>query len=247
MKKLAFSILVISLLAVNTAIINAQSQDKHDVYVNEIESLNIKLLDPVDMISPSKNEDAMMAYNIGSFYMYQNRTNEAEKYLKEAVDLDPNFVDAYDHLGIVYRRQNRFSEAEAMYLKSIELNDRNKVPFINLAIIYRIQNRLNDAFQLYMHVVQILPDDPEGYYGIGELLFITDDYENSMMFFDAAIELYIELNSPYVYDAYYYKGLIYYYAEEYNEALRYLEEAGKGNPNNETLERVIRDIRIKIR
>jgi tetratricopeptide (TPR) repeat protein len=228
----------------NTVIINAQ--DNQSRYMSEYETLNIKPIEPVEMVSPSENEAAMMAYNIGTYYMRENRLIEAERYLKEAVDLDPVFVDAMDHLGLVYRRQNRIEEAEMIYLKSIALNDRNKVPFINLAVVYRIQGRLNDAFQLYRHLVQIIPDDPEGYYGIGEIFYIVGDYENSMPFFYKAVELYIDLNSPYVYDAFYYLGMIYYEIEDYDEALKYLQEARKGNPNNEALENTIDEIRDKM-
>lgn len=244
MKYTVFFVLISMFFVNNTGIINAQ--DNQNRYQTEYGILNIKPIDPTAMVSPTENEEAMMAYNIGTYYMRENRLSEAEKYLKEAVDLDPVFVDAMDHLGLVYRRQNRFEEAENIYLKSIRLNDRNKVPFINLAVIYRIQGRLNDAFQLYVHLVQIIPDDPEGYYGIGEILYIVDDYENSILFFDKAAELYIELNSPYVYDVFFYKGMIYYYVEEYDEALKYLEEARKGNPNNETLENTIKEIRKKL-
>jgi tetratricopeptide (TPR) repeat protein len=205
----------------------------------------IKPIDSVDMVRPTANAQAMTAYNMGTILLYQNRLDEAEKLLKEAISLDPEFVDAIDHLGLVYRRQNRMDEAEKMYLRSIELNKENVVPFINLAVIYRLQNKLNEAFQLYRHVAQIQPNYPEGYYGIGEIFFIVGNLENAMAFFDKAIELYNEVNSPTVYDAYYYKGMLYYYTEEYEEALTYLEEARKGNPNNETLKNTINEIRNK--
>ena len=238
MKSFVSSILTVLLLFAGSVFASAQSR-----YTDELQNMNIRLLDPVDMVSPSKNEDAMIAYSIGSYYMYENRTNEAEKYLLEAIALDPGFVDAYDHLGIVYRRQSRYAESEAMYLRSIELNDQNKVPFTNLAIVYRIQNKLQEAFELYMHVIEILPYDPEGYYGVGELFFMVSDYETALHFFDIAIMMYDILESPYIYDAYYYKGLILYYTGDYSEALKFLEEARIGNPNNSDLERVIRDIR----
>jgi tetratricopeptide (TPR) repeat protein len=238
-------IIIISLLFVNfTGIINAQ--DGQNIYSTIYGTLNIKPIAPSEMVSPSENEAAMMAYNIGTYYMRENRLSDAEKFLKEAVDFDPAFVDAMDHLGLVYRRQNRLDEAEKMYLKSIELNDNNRVPFINLAVVYKIQGRINDAFQLYRNLVQIFPDDPEGYYGMGEIFYMVNDYENSMLFIDKAIELYIDLNSPYVYDAFYYKGMIYYYTDKYDEALKFLEEARKGNPNNKTLENTIIEIRNKI-
>jgi tetratricopeptide (TPR) repeat protein len=66
-----------------------------------------------------------------------------------------------------------------------------------------------------------------------------------MLFFDKAIELYIELNSALVYDAFYYKGMIYFRMNEYDQALKCLEEAKKGNPNNAAIERTIDEIKKK--
>jgi len=220
----------------------AQAQNNRPGFITEYENMDIRTIPPTDMVSPTKNERAMIAYNIGTYLMYQNRLTEAEEYLKEAVYLDPEFVDAMDHLGVVYRRLNRLRESEEMYLRSIELNKINKVPFLNLAVVYRLQNKLNEAFQLYLHVVQTHPNDPEGYYGMGEMFYIVGNYETSHVFFDRAIELYIEMNSTLVYDAFYYKGMIYYRTGDYDRALMYLTEARKGNPNNATLENAINDI-----
>jgi tetratricopeptide (TPR) repeat protein len=212
---------------------------------NANENMDIKLIGPSPMVAPSKNEQAMIAYRKGTELMDANELDEAEKLLKEAIDLDPVFVDAMDHLGRVYRMQNRLSEAEAMYLKSININDKNLVPYQNLAIVYRLQNRLNDAFELYKRMIDIDADNPEPYYGIGELFYIVGNFDNSLLFFDKAMELYIKLNSSLVYDVFYYKGMIYSALNNYDEALKYLEEAQKGNPNNPALQKMIDEIKNK--
>jgi tetratricopeptide (TPR) repeat protein len=76
-------------------------------------------------------------------------------------------------------------------------------------------------------MIDIDEKNPESYYGIGELFYIVGDYEKSIPFFDKAIELYIEQDSMVVYDAFYYKGIIYYRMNNYDEALKYLEEVQK--------------------
>jgi tetratricopeptide (TPR) repeat protein len=223
-----------------------ENEDTQSDYITEAESMDIKVVGPEQsIVAPSNNEQAMRAYTIGSKLLRENKLNEAEKYLKMAIDLDPIFVDAMDHLGMVYRRQNRLDEAEEMYLKSIKLNEKNLVPYQNLAVVYRLKNRLNDAFELYKKMITIDENNPESYYGIGELFYVFEDYENSMSFFDKAIELYIAQNSIIVFDAYYYKGMIYYSMNKYDEALKYLEEARKGNPNNATIERIIDELKNK--
>ena len=196
----------------------------------------------VPMVAPTNNEQAMHSYNRGTTYLWENRLEDAERYLLEAIELDPFFVDAMDHLGLVYRRQNRLNEAEEMYLRSISINDQNKVPYQNLAIVYRFQNRLNDAFELYRTLIILDENDPEGYYGIGELFFIVGNNEDALVFFDRAIQLYYEMDSVLIFNAFYYKGMILYRLNRYEEALLFLQEARTVHTENMTLLNAINDI-----
>jgi tetratricopeptide (TPR) repeat protein len=244
MKYSTLAIIVCIFLFNITSILNAESQDDQSLYTTENESLEIRTIDPVPLLYPTENEEAMVAYNAGTHLMSQNRLNEAEELLLKAIELDPTFVAAIDHLGIIYRRQNRLDEAEAMYLRSIKINSMNVVPFLNLAIIYRIRGRINDAFQLYRHVIKTHPNNPEGFFGIGAIFFDVGNYEYSMVFINRAIELYMELNSSLIYNAFYYKGMIYFRTGDYDEALFYLEASRRGNPNNEPLvEQTINEIK----
>ena len=241
-KKYNLSAFLIILLFFISAL-TAQSQENQSVVTSDGGSMTIYTIEPDPMVREQKNEEAMAAYVTGSQLMNQGRLDEAERYLLQAIAIDPEFADALDHLGIVYRRMNRLAEAEAMYLRSIGIDDRNRVPYINLAIVYRMQGRLNDAFELYRKLIEINPNDPEGYFGIGTIFFLVENFEASHAFFDAAVVLYKAYNSSYVYHAYHYKGLMYYYSNNYEEALWYLEEVQKSGMNVDGLNSMINDIR----
>ncbi|MDR0464326.1 MAG: tetratricopeptide repeat protein [Treponema sp.] len=233
MKKFNVFILLL-LLFFGVSAVTVRSQDG---------GMTIFTIDPDPMVREPVSEEAMSAYVTGSNLMSQNRLEEAERYLLRALELDPEFVDAMDHLGIVYRRLNRLPEAEMMYLRSIRTNDSNRVPYINLAVVYRMQGRLNDAFELYRKLIEIDSNDPEGYFGIGTIFFLVENFEASLVFFDAAIAIYSAYNSPYIYHAYHYKGLIYYYMKNYEEALWYLQEVQNSDMNVDGLTDIINDIR----
>jgi tetratricopeptide (TPR) repeat protein len=244
MKNMLLVIIVYLLIPSCVTAKNIENEETQSGYLTEAENMTIKVIGPEQaIVAPSNSEQAMQAYTKGTDLLRKNKLEEAEKYLLEAIDLDPFFVDAMDHLGMVYRRQNRLDEAEEMYLRSISINDRNIVPHQNLAVVYRLKNRLNDALELYKKMASIDENNPESYYGIGELFYIVGDYEKALPFFDKAIELYIDQNSTIVYDAFYYKGMIYYRMNNYDEALKYLEEVQKVNPNNQTVEEVINEIK----
>jgi tetratricopeptide (TPR) repeat protein len=181
---------IFSILAFGCGTFKTQMTDEDIISENGLMGEDIKIASTSPMVAPTENVQAMVAYNKGTFLLKKNELNEAEKYLKEAIDLDPFFVDAMDHLGLVYRRQSRYNEAEKIYLRSIEINKENATPHQNLAIVYRLQNRLNDAFEQYLQIMEIDSNNPESYYGIGELYHLTGDYQKSIVYFDEAIKKY---------------------------------------------------------
>jgi len=178
-----------------------------------------KLLSDNNMRLSSYDEEARQAYIEGSRLMMDHRFEEAEPYLLKAVQIDPAFMEALDHLGIVYRRQKKYEEAEKVYLQSLALDEKNSFACINLALVYRDLNRPDDVFNMYKKAHEINPDDPEPYFGMGALCQSLKDYEQSKVYFSYAIDLYHKIKSDNVYDALYNQGVNHYMLKEYDEAL----------------------------
>jgi len=199
-----------------------------------------------EMVSPTENIEAREAYNNGTALLRQNNFSEAEGYFLRAIELDNEFIDAMDHLGIVYRNLGRYDEAEKWYLRSIGINPNNLVPYINLAIVYRFQGRYEDARQIYLRAQRIDPDDPEPYFGIGVLYQLVSQYRVSVDFINIAIQKYTERNSILICNAYYAQGNNYYYLEVYEEALKYYKVALFCYPDNNDIQNRINEIENKL-
>jgi tetratricopeptide (TPR) repeat protein len=217
-----------------------------NLFSEEIRHLDDSTFITREMVSPTENKDAMDAYNQGTYLMRQNQFEEAEKYFLEAIELDNNYVDAIDHLGLVYRHLQRYDDSEKMYLLSIEKNPDNIVPYLNLAIVYRFQWRYEDARQTYLRAQKIDKDDPEPYFGIGVLYQLVGQYNNSITFIDFAIQKYFEKESILVCDAFYIQGNNYYYMEEYAEALKYYKVALLYYPDSDEINSRIKEIENNI-
>jgi tetratricopeptide (TPR) repeat protein len=216
-----------------------------NVYPEDIRTTDSSTVITRSMVSPSKNAEAAAAYNKANEFMRNNNFDEAEKYFLIALELDPEFVDAMDHLGFVYRNQKRYEDAEKMYLKSIAINQSNTAPYINLAIVYRYQGRLEDAKQIYLKTIEIDKDEPEAYYGIGALYHLVKQYETSINFINIAIQKYYEKDSPLLMcQAYYFQGYNYYNLNNYEEALKCYKVALLGYPDDEKLNDLIAEIEI---
>jgi tetratricopeptide (TPR) repeat protein len=83
--------------------------------------------------------------------------NQAEKYLKEAIEVDPGFPWLYNGMGSVYLEQRKFKEAEEEYKKAIELDQNFAIPHYNLGIIYRKQGKLEEAKREYEEALKLDP------------------------------------------------------------------------------------------
>ena len=77
------------------------------------------------LVSPTPYSDAADAYNTGLTYLNSYDNENAEKYFLKAIEIDPNFVDAMDNLGVAYRRQGKLEQAEEIYLKSLSMRGNN--------------------------------------------------------------------------------------------------------------------------
>jgi tetratricopeptide (TPR) repeat protein len=185
-----------------------------------------------DMVSSVRNEAALQAYREGTDFMHANRLTEAEERLLAAIALEPDFVDALDHLGIVYRKQQEYAKAEQIYLRSIAIDPENTVPYINLALTYRFQNRIEQAIQAYETFMQRFPDDPESYYGLGLIYAQQGDYAKSIAYLDQAIEKYQAADSVYLYDAYAVQAENHYAQKENDKALWYYRQIRLAYPDN---------------
>lgn len=65
--------------------------------------------------------DPVVFYNIGSLFFDQGQSAQAEIYYRQAVDLDPNFADAYMQLGLSLIQQGKMQEAKPHLEKVVEL------------------------------------------------------------------------------------------------------------------------------
>ena len=76
----------------------------------------------------------------------QKKLKKSEESYKKAIELNPNFADAYNNLGVTQRELNKFVEAEYIATKkAIELNSNFANAYNNLGIILREQKKLKES------------------------------------------------------------------------------------------------------
>ncbi|WP_299675249.1 tetratricopeptide repeat protein [uncultured Dokdonia sp.] len=152
-------------------------------------------------VSISDKKKARKYYDDGQAFFQNADYDNAIKSYKKAVRKDKTFAFAWDMLGYSYRKNENYEEAITAYDKSLALDPKGKMPLTNKPIAYALLGNFDKAIEGYLEYIQLFPDDPEGYYGIGRIYRVKEDYENAL---DATMKAYImykEIESPYVRDA----------------------------------------------
>lgn len=149
----------------------------------------------------SDNVLAQLAYDDGMEYINEGDTENAIQKFSKAVEIDPNFAFAWDNLGISYRKNKQYEQAIAAYLKSLEIYPEGRLPLLNIAITYNLNQQYTEAVTYYEKFIDIYSDDPEGYYGLGLILYTQDQEEAGLDNLIRAYTIYTSQNSPYRADA----------------------------------------------
>jgi tetratricopeptide (TPR) repeat protein len=91
-------------------------------------------------------KSAEMPYNLGKLYSIQDNWALAKKSFEQALALDPQFMEAYDGLGLALESLGDKEGAIATYQKAIDLNEAQQrafgAPYVNMSALY---NAAGDA------------------------------------------------------------------------------------------------------
>jgi tetratricopeptide (TPR) repeat protein len=151
--------------------------------------------------STSQNVLAQLAYDDGMDYMESGDYDTAILKFKKAIEIDPNFAFSWDNLGVCYRKSNQYEEAIDAYKKSLEINPEGRMPLMNIAVTYNLKKEFDEAIVYYNKFISIYNDDPEGYYGLGLILYTNNQQEEGLDNLIHAYTIYSAQNSPYRADA----------------------------------------------
>ena len=124
-------------------------------------------------------------YNAG---MNGEYNAEISLYLK-AIELNPDYANAYINLGIAYGKQDNYTKAIQIWEKTIELNPDDANAYINLGIAYGEQNNYTKAIQSYEKALELKPDGMNTYVKLGIAYGEQNNYTKAIQSYEKAIEL----------------------------------------------------------
>ena len=100
---------------------------------------------------------------LGWAYSFLGRLNEAIAQCEIAIQLDPEFGNPYNDIGVYLMQQQRFDDAIPWLeqAKSATRYEPRHFPFINLGRIYLTKGMIQKALEEFGGALKINPDDSE--------------------------------------------------------------------------------------
>ena len=173
-------------------------------------------------------------YNLANMYANTDRRIEAERYYKNAIELDSTFFKSYGNLAYMYTQERRYEEAAKYFEKHIEFDSTTWAAYSILAALYQIGERWEDSETLILQAIKLAPSVWWNKAVLGNAYtHIPGKKEEAKIELDRVIE-----NDPNMYFTYIYMAQWHINMDNLSEAWNYLElglEKGKGSGMGETM------------
>jgi serine/threonine protein kinase/tetratricopeptide (TPR) repeat protein len=138
-------------------------------------------------------DNAMVHATLGGVLQLLGKDAEAEKHLKQSIELQPSYA-AYTNLGALYYRERRWAESAAVTKKALEMNRNDWRAWSNLSIAYEWMNRKNEADEASRNelarleeIAKVRPDDAEVQVELGLLYSKGKEREKAVQLIEAAL------------------------------------------------------------
>ena len=148
--------------------------------------------------------------------------SEAIEDFTKAIELKPDYAEAFSLRGLAYDRQGEHEHAIEDFTKAIELKPDHINAHYNRGFVYDTKGEYDRAVEDYTKVIELKPEFANAYYDRGCILVyrIQDEYDRAIEDFTKVIEL-----EPDHVDAHYDRGLAYLHLKKWQEARSDLADA----------------------
>ena len=124
-----------------------------------------------------------------TFYKNLRYLEIAVKFVKKAIEIDPNNAIAHFGFATLLQELKRYEEAEAEYRKVIEIEPNNAIAHFGFATFLKELKRYEEAEAEYRKAIEIDPNYEKAHRGLADLLKKLKRYEEAEAEYRKAIEI----------------------------------------------------------
>jgi len=139
----------------------------------------------------TKNPKVVFLYNLlGLIYVGQKKIDLAQKYYEKGIEIDPNFAEIYNNLGLLFTHNKPdIDKAENFFKKSISLNQNIPEAYNNLGFLYKTLDKNDKALNCFKKSIEINPNFLHAYHNIGSIYVQMGKFDEAKKSFFKAVEI----------------------------------------------------------
>jgi tetratricopeptide (TPR) repeat protein len=135
-------------------------------------------------------DKALKSFEKGIRELYENsRPDRSVDYLRKAIDIYPDYDEAYVQLGLAYLRQGQYAEAQGVIETATVVNPTNARAYMALGTLYNQQGRAQDAFRSLQRALELDPHAWQVHYELGKSLLQLGRAEDAYRHARRALQL----------------------------------------------------------
>jgi tetratricopeptide (TPR) repeat protein len=124
--------------------------------------------------------------------------------------MEPDFIDAYNNLGLTFYEEEKYDSAFLYLQKSLSKLPTGTTALINTGLVEEKRGHLDEALAYYKKVVANDPDNPEGHYNVARVLVTAGRLQESIPVAEQAEKLYTIQKSPVIGECHLLQLIIYF-------------------------------------
>jgi tetratricopeptide (TPR) repeat protein len=146
----------------------------------------IKLYEDVVRLRPRQAE---ALNNLGASLCKVGRYQQAEDYVRRAIEIKPNYPEAHNNLGSLRRWKGHFAGAEISLRRALKLKPTFIDARTNLGLALTYQGRLREAKVHFEKVLRVAPRHIDALFGMGQIAQMEGRFEEAAALFDRVLAL----------------------------------------------------------
>lgn len=166
-------------------------------------------------------------FKLGNAYFFEGRYEVAIANYDKALELNPDYYQAWYNHGYILDEVGRQEEAIASYDKSIESKPDFQEAWHNRGLLLDNLGHHEEALKSHDMALKLKPDDYETFYNRGISLHKLERYEQEIASYDKAIEL-----KPDYANAWFNKACVYGFKGDADQTIENLAKAIELDPKN---------------
>ena len=144
-------------------------QELGDLLFEQRNDLDLAVQAYQKVLTIDANCSANFFKKLGDALSQQKRFNEAINYYQSAIEIDPNYHQAYLALGNAQVKKNYFNEGIENYKKSVKIKPDFAPGYQRIADVFKQKGQLDIALQCYKKVLELNPDATNVYRFLGDI------------------------------------------------------------------------------